>query len=293
MRKLAYLLPAVLLSGCSWMNQTIHGQDHHSSSCQTQSCAPSQSYSVSDYGQESHSHSDYSPTSQGHYGAYDQYQNQPYYAHENYTQNNHAQSIQTYDAQADYGYNNSGYVQEQPAHAAPAYQGGHASGAPHGLRGPQNRKPGHFYATLGGVLHDTDLNSYGLEGRIGYNTGRFLGAELEGSVGLIDEEDVVGTLTLDSGFDYNVAAFALARLPITESLSVHARGGYDFRKLSVSGTDTMGVTSDSSINLDGFAYGVGGEFALTPRDGLRVDYTRYDNEFGAADSVSASYVRKF
>lgn len=293
MRKLAYLLPAVLLSGCSWMNQAIHGQGHHTSSCQPQSCAPGQGYSVSDYGHVAQGYSEYAQTSQDNYGAYNQYQNQPSYAHESYNQNAQAQTIQPYDAQADYGYNTQGYGQGYQSQSAPAYQSGYASAAPYGLRGAQNRKPGHFYATLGGVVYDTDLDSYGLEGRIGYDTGRYFGAELEGSIGLNDEEDIVGAVTIDSGFDYNVAAFALARLPLTESLSVHARGGYDFRKLSLSGTDNLGNTADTSLNLDGFAYGVGGEFALTPRDGLRLDYTRYDTEFGATKAVSASYVRKF
>jgi len=275
MRKLTYLLPAVLITGCSLIDQPVKGQEAYNSGCHSQNCAPGQSYSVANYGHNAHSN----------YGT-----QAPHQSYQGYAQQGYAQGVPAYSTPSNHAYG-AAYGNNAPQNA---YQGSPTYGAPHGLRGPQNRKPGNFYGTIGGVIYDTDIDSYGLEGRIGYDSGRILGAEVEGSIGIINEDETVGNVNLTSGFDYNVAAFALARLPLSERFSVHARGGYDFRKLSVSGTDNAtGTTVDGDLNLDGFAYGVGGEFALTPRDGLRLDYTRSDNEFGATDSVSASYVRKF
>jgi len=48
-----------------------------------------------------------------------------------------------------------------------------------------------------------------------------------------------------------------------------------------------------ALDLDGIAYGIGAEYALSPVSGLRLDLTEYDNEFGASQSVSASFTRKF
>jgi len=268
MRKLTYLLPAILITGCSVADQlptNYHTNSAHSGyydpACQAGSCAPGQSYSVADYGQNTQ----------------DSYQNHYEHAPNGYAQNGYPQApVPAYAPQAGYGYG-AGYG----AHNIPA------------LRGSNYRKPGHFYGTLGGVLYDTDIDSYGIEGRIGYNSGRILGAEVEGSFGIIDDTRTITAVDLETGVDYNIAAFALARLPISQRLSLHARGGYDFRKLSASGTDAMGMTQELDLNLDGFAYGFGGEYAISPRDGLRLDFTRYDNELGALESVSASYVRKF
>jgi len=262
MRKLTYLLPAILITGCSVADQrpsAYHTNSaqagHYAPGCQNGSCAPGQSYSVADYGQSSQN------SYQNHYG---------------HAPNGYSQATPAYAAQAGYGYGAGYGTRNIPA-----------------LRGSNYWKPGHFYGTLGGVLYDTDIDSYGIEGRIGYNSGRILGAEVEGSFGIIDDTRTITAVDLETGVDYNIAAFALARLPISQRLSLHARGGYDFRRLSASGTDVTGVTQELDLNLDGFAYGFGGEYAISPRNGLRLDFTRYDNEFGATESVSASYVRKF
>jgi len=243
MRKLTYLLPAILITGCSVADQrpsAYHTNSaqagHYAPGCQNGSCAPGQSYSVADYGQSSQN------SYQNHYG---------------HAPNGYSQATPAYAAQAGYGYGAGYGTRNIPA-----------------LRGSNYRKPGHFYGTLGGVLYDTDIDSYGIEGRIGYNSGRILGAEVEGSFGIIDDTRTITAVDLETG-------------------SLHARGGYDFRRLSASGTDVTGVTQELDLNLDGFAYGFGGEYAISPRNGLRLDFTRYDNEFGATESVSASYVRKF
>jgi len=152
----------------------------------------------------------------------------------------------------------------------------------------------YFNGKLGAVAYDTDKDPYGLQARLGYQSNNIWGAEIEGSMGL-DEDRVndpinLETTTLD--VDYSVGAFALARLPLHDRLSVHARGGYHTTKISADVDDGTTVTEFSN-EFDGFAYGAGAEFNVTPKDSLRVDYTRYEGEGNDLDSISLGYARKF
>lgn len=270
MRHYILALPILALSACSILeqpnipNNTGANSGQYSQGCSTGACAPGQSYSVAGQHQSAQTHQG---ANQGAWsgqngGAYGQGP-----VHVNPT-----------------GHGQNGYR----AHQAAGY------GQPPHLRGSRGQKRGHFYGTIGGVLHDVDLDSYGIEGRLGYNSGRYLGAEIEGSIGLIDDNDTIQGFDVESRFDYNVAAFAVARLPLGNRFSLHARGGYDFREFSIEAEAPDGTLIDESIDLDGFAYGFGAEYALSPRSGLRLDYTEYRGGSGlGAESVSASFTRKF
>lgn len=166
------------------------------------------------------------------------------------------------------------------------------------LRGMQYQNSGSFYGTLGGVLYDDDSEIFGIEGRLGYDSGHIFGAEIEGSIGVIDENKVVnepsiGDVDLNIESNYNIAAFAVARVPISPNLSVHGRAGYDFRQLNVDGTAQDGTSETVSGKLEGFALGAGAEYSLSQRSGLRFDVTRYHNNVGSIESISASFTRKF
>jgi len=233
---------------------------------------------------------------QGH-GAY--YQQQPATAQYNNSQYNAAQygpaqhytqnTQNTYQAPnyaQNYGYNPQGY--------APAYSAQQSTQKPP-LRGPHRALniPGYFYGTLGLVNYDTDIDNYGIEGRLGYQATKHFGVEAEGSIGISDDEFTTGNLTVSSGFNGNIAAFGVARLPVTDRIALHARGGYDFRSYDNEIRNSAGASLSNSGNLDGFAYGVGGEYALSPRNRLRVDYTLYESDLGTSDAFSVSYKRKF
>ncbi len=168
----------------------------------------------------------------------------------------------------------------------------------HQLRGMHTHNSGHFYGTLGGVIQNRELDVFGIEGRIGYDTGNVFGAELEGSLGVVNDNQTVqnpliGDVEIDTGNTYNVAAFAMARIPVSKKLSMHGRVGYDFRRLTVDGKALDGTTVSQSGNFDGPAYGAGVEYALSPRSGLRFDLTRYSNDIGGNNSISGSFTRKF
>ncbi len=302
MRKLTYLLPAILISGCSLLDTNSGYRSNVGCEPQPQHCAPGQSYAVaSEHHNVYDSHQyQYSEQHSPSHETYAQYPQQVY-SQGGAIQNDYAHTVQKQQhyAPTDYAHSGPGhsvpseytYGQQQGQYGAPVLRDVSGPGYPTGLRGRKN--PAYLYGTLGGVLYDTDAESYGLEGRLGYHSGRILGAELEGSLGVIEDEENIAGVSVESKFDYNIAAFALARLPLSERFSVHARGGYDVRRFSVTGTDAAGQGSEGDLDLDGFAYGIGAEYGLSPRNGLRVDYTRYDNDIGAIDSVSASFVRKF
>ncbi len=276
MRHYILALPILALSACSAIeqpylaSQTGSSYGVYDSGCSAGTCAPGQSYAV---------------------------------AGQNHNAFGNANPNHWPDQNLVAGYEHGG---KGPVHVNPTGHGHYGQGVPHAgaygqppyLRGLRGQSRGNFYGTLGGVMYDTDIDSFGLEGRLGYDSGRRLlgasyGAELEGSLGILDEKDVDGDITTKGGFDYNVAAFAVARRSLTPRLSVHGRLGYDFRQLSVKAEDLDGNTGKVELDLDGIAYGIGAEYALSPVSGLRLDLTEYDNEFGASQSVSASFTRKF
>jgi opacity protein-like surface antigen len=145
---------------------------------------------------------------------------------------------------------------------------------------------------LGVVAYDVDSDIYGLQGRLGYQSANVLGAEVEGSFGVIDDKETVGATELKAGVDYSVGAFARAVVPLGERFNVFARGGYHATRIDGSVTDATGTVKVADTT-DGFAYGAGAEWAFNPRDSIRLDYTRYDLGPGETDSVSLAYSRKF
>ena len=152
---------------------------------------------------------------------------------------------------------------------------------------------GYAYGTLGAVMYDFEDEKFGLQGRLGYQFNPNLGAELEGSVGVIDEtEDLGGGDELKTGVDYSAAAFGTVRAPLSNRLSALGRLGYHKTRLS-SETTIGGVTTEADTDEDGMAYGVGVEYALSPASALRADYTAYEVTGGTLDSVSLAYLRRF
>lgn len=157
--------------------------------------------------------------------------------------------------------------------ASPAYYGGPA------LR----RSAGYTYGSVGAVMYDVEQEAFGVQGRLGYQATPLLGAEIEGSVGLLD--DTTGGVNTE--YDYAGAGFATASLPLGPRMKLQGRGGYHFTRID----QTPGATTTE----EGLAYGAGIEYGLNARDSLRLDYTIYEIDGGAPnlDAVSLGYQRKF
>ena len=167
-----------------------------------------------------------------------------------------------------------------------------------GLRGPKRASNSYAYGTLGGVAYELGEDLYGVQGRLGYQFNRFLGAEVEGSIGVVDDTD---PLTLAGGaivdqeidIDTSIAGFGVLRYPLFGRLSGLSRIGYHSTEVDLELTDAAGVSADTSFNTDGLAFGTGLEYALDPKTAIRVDYTVYDFDGPDADALSVAVSRKF
>ena len=185
-----------------------------------------------------------------------------------------------------------------------------------------NDKAG-IYATIGGTLLSTELDLSSLEvanqpldlgtedvdvtflnGRLGYRVNDFFAIEGEIGFGLGGDEfdrvvpiDVLGTpVNVDANISGDVdnyyIAFARGILPIADQFDIFARIGYGEATGDASVVGMVaGLTGAGSVsdNVSGVAYGVGGQYNLTPNDGIRADYTRLDD----TDIISLAYSRRF
>lgn len=127
--------------------------------------------------------------------------------------------------------------------------------------------------------------------RGGFDFTRHFGVEAEGHIGVVDEElaaEVSATPT-DISLNHGLAAYGVARLPVAENGSnLFVRLGYATFDIEASG-GTVVVNED----IDGAAFGVGGEFFFLQNQGLRLDYTRFEGDDSDADSYGASWVIRF
>lgn len=112
-----------------------------------------------------------------------------------------------------------------------------------------------------------------ITGRVGVGLTPNFAVEGEASFGVDD----------DSGteLDNELGIFAVGKLPISPAFDIFGRIGYAQIETSPGGSE------------DGLAYGAGGQWNLSPVDGIRLDYTRHDYDAGDVDAWSLSYVRGF
>ncbi|MBI5942172.1 MAG: porin family protein [Caulobacterales bacterium] len=137
------------------------------------------------------------------------------------------------------------------------------------------------YGTIGyaGVEAD-DANLGAIQGRLGYKFNPYVGIEGEAAFGVADDT-VSG---VDVELKHELGAYVVGFLPVTPKADLFARVGY---------TSSEFDTSLGSVDGDGAAWGVGGQYHFTDKDGVRVDWTRHDYDAGDANVWSVGYTRKF
>ena len=164
------------------------------------------------------------------------------------------------------------------------------------FRSSNGLRQAYTYGTLGGVLYDVDNDLYGIQGRLGWQSKSFFGAEVEGSFGISDEDDTIvlgGTpVDTDLEIDTQIAAFAVGRFPVSNRFNVLGRVGYHNTELDLELDDGTTSVSDD-FSEDGIAYGVGAEYAIDRKTSVRADYTIYDFDGADADAISLAVSRKF
>ena len=149
-----------------------------------------------------------------------------------------------------------------------------------------------LYVTGGYSAFDGDgatLDTFTVRGGLAFH--EILGAEFEGSFGL-GAEDAGGTAGGQVELENQFGAYLVGRYPVAPSFDVLARIGYTTGEYQASNN---GVTGD--VDVDGVAFGIGGEYMINDQYGVRADYTRVeaeDDSFdGGIDVFSISAVFKF
>lgn len=143
--------------------------------------------------------------------------------------------------------------------------------------------------TYGGVgITSFEFDTYGLNGKLGYNLNKNFAIEGEGFVGFTKKTSRFGNSLISAKIDYSIAAYAVGKIPLSEQFEIFARGGYHNTGLSL---ENQLVSSDGDI--DGFAVGGGAEYNLSNRNSIRLEYTYLDGSFANFDTVAVSFMHKF
>jgi len=152
---------------------------------------------------------------------------------------------------------------------------------------------------LAGIIDDTAKFTMAT-GRVGYRLNDYLAVEGEAGFGL-SGEDIDGLVSIaqvgvdvsgELKFKNYYAAFARGILPVSEDFDIFARVGYGQAKVDATVTaiaDGMSATESVSENFDDVLIGAGLQYDFTENDGIRADYTRFDE----ANIVSITYARRF
>lgn len=137
------------------------------------------------------------------------------------------------------------------------------------------------YGTVGYGAVEIDAGGDGvslgaIQGRLGYKFTPNIGVEGELGFGVKDDGDI------ELGPQGGVYGIAFA--PVTPNFDLFARAGYSGASID---------TPVGDVDADGFAYGVGGQYYFTDKDGIRLDWTRHDYDDAEADVWGVAYTRKF
>lgn len=145
---------------------------------------------------------------------------------------------------------------------------------------------GGAYGNLGVKTYEFD--TLNILARLGYNFNQYIGVEVEGSVGIVGDDDEVFGIQTEVDTEWDIGAYAVARYPLTERFDIFARAGYTNTRVEVS------VENDSdSFSLDGFAVGGGAQYNWDGKNGIRLGYTFNEADGADFNVIDLSYVRKF
>ena len=147
------------------------------------------------------------------------------------------------------------------------------------------------YGSLGYTHVEGDSATTGaVTGRLGVNLNRYLAVETEASVGVKDDDFTVAGVDGSIKHEWDAAGYVVGKYPVNDKLELFARGGYGHTELK---QEIAGANTD--VGGDSWNYGVGANYYLDGKNGVRADWTRRDfrDNGGEADAYSVSYVRRF
>ncbi|HEX2558511.1 porin family protein [Phenylobacterium sp.] len=148
------------------------------------------------------------------------------------------------------------------------------------------------YGNIGYAHLDAEDGDLGaVQARLGARFHPNFGVEGEAAFGVNDEEVTIAPgVTADLELKHQLGIYAVGFLPLNENFELLGRVGYSTAEIEASATG-FGSASD---DLDGWAFGVGGQYFFDGQNGVRVDYTRHEfDEDLEADVWSVAYSRRF
>lgn len=144
---------------------------------------------------------------------------------------------------------------------------------------------GQGYGGVGYTHFDLDqVDLGGLTGRLGWRFVENFAVEGEASLGIADDEGGGVSVELEN----SLAVYGVGILPLTPQFDLIGRAG--FARIEVEAN--AGPFAAGADN-DGFAFGVGGQFNLNDRWGIRGEYTRLDGDGDDIDAFGVSAAIKF
>jgi len=148
-----------------------------------------------------------------------------------------------------------------------------------------------------------------ITGRVGYRLNSYFAIEGDAGFGLGGDSlqrtipvavNGIGTVTVNADADLDVknyfGVFARGILPVSNQFDIFLRGGYGTAKAeatAVATTDLLAgfsATASDSQSTNGFAYGIGGQYHINERHGIRADFSAIGSE---AQFFSLAYAVKF
>ena len=161
---------------------------------------------------------------------------------------------------------------------------------------PASLAPVSYSASAGYTgISDAGNNLGAVTLRAGADLGKYAGVEGEGAFGVADGGASFQGASVKTHLNYEYAAYAVARYPVLANANLFARVGYGHEELHASAS-ANGSTVSATAGTDSLNYGVGGQYMFNGKDGLRLEWTRFDfrhDHVSPADSWTLSYVRKF
>ena len=149
-----------------------------------------------------------------------------------------------------------------------------------------------IYGTLGYAGSRADGADTGaVQGRLGAKLTPHFGVEGELSGGVKDDNIDTNGVRSNIEQTHSAAVYGVGFLPVTPNIDLLARVGYGNTQFKQT---LAGV--ENKFDADSVNYGVGAQYKVDDKNGVRVDYTRQqfrDNDAADANVVSVGYARKF
>jgi len=142
-----------------------------------------------------------------------------------------------------------------------------------------------------GQTRTKGADTVAIQGRVGAKFTPNFGVEAEVAGGVDSDTTYTSAGSAKVKAEHQAAAYAVGYLPVTPNLDLLARAGY--------GTTKFSTNNPAATQFDGsresWNYGVGAEYKLDGKNGIRADWTKseYTKSDLSSNTVSVGYVRHF